>query len=174
QPGTNKFFSAHLLTMPVRSNVKPFFRATCPAIIGQLIESLNAFGVHSDSINSLKKLKVLDFKDSSGTKSDFILFKENNSIPVIEDCSRKKDNLSFTWDDYHTKWFGYEDDFALLRDDVFMKICEDLPVVARNQLGKQRNLWYEELVPRQTEFWFIHLFPDPAITSIEDVLSMIM
>ena len=44
-----------------------------------------------------------------------------------------------------------------------MEICEDLPVVARNQLGEHRNLWYEELVPRQSEFWFIHLYPEVEI-----------
>lgn len=39
----------------------------------------------------------------------------------------------------------------------FREVSEELPVVARNQLdnGKSENLWYEELLPRETIFGFV-------------------
>lgn len=39
----------------------------------------------------------------------------------------------------------------------FREVAEELPVVARNQLdnGKSENLWYEELLPRETVFGFV-------------------
>lgn len=39
----------------------------------------------------------------------------------------------------------------------FREVAEELPVVARNQLdnGKSENLWYEELLPRETIFGFV-------------------
>jgi CRISPR-associated protein Cmr4 len=40
-----------------------------------------------------------------------------------------------------------------------------LPVVARNCLGENKNLWYEELVPHQSLFYFVVLVPEgePAL-----------
>ncbi|MCB0385066.1 MAG: hypothetical protein KDD43_06715, partial [Bdellovibrionales bacterium] len=45
---------------------------------------------------------------------------------------------------------------AFFHDGDFKEICERLPVIARNQLesGISRNLFYEEVVPRQTRFVF--------------------
>lgn len=167
-PGKNKFFSAHLLLLPVRSNVKPFFKATCPAIIGQFIESLSTFGLLPDLIISLKKILAGDILNHfAGKKVDFLLFQNNIKNVVIDDWINNKNITKGIWDSTLIKWFGEQKDFVLLRDDVFMEICEDLPVVARNQLGEHRNLWYEELVPRQSEFWFIHLFPENDV--IEEI-----
>ena len=43
---------------------------------------------------------------------------------------------------------------GLNNDPQFWEIAEDLPVIARNQLdnGVSKNLWYEEVVPRQSMF----------------------
>ena len=47
---------------------------------------------------------------------------------------------------------------AIMKNEVFQMI--DLPIVARNHLidGKSNNLWYEELVPHQSRFYFITLW----------------
>lgn len=39
----------------------------------------------------------------------------------------------------------------------FREIAEELPVIARNQLenGKSENLWYEEILPRESLFGFV-------------------
>lgn len=162
--GKNKFFAAHLLILPARSNRRPYFKATCPAIIKQLIESLNAFGVHKESIDSLERLYRLNFVISSGNLSDFILFKKDHQTVTIEDWSKPKFVQNFKWDEQLIRWLGEKEDFVLMQDEFFKEICENLPVVARNQIGEQRNLWYEELVPRQSEFWFCHLLPKRSTT----------
>jgi CRISPR-associated protein Cmr4 len=47
---------------------------------------------------------------------------------------------------------GFSNDAA-----AFKNACDELPVIARNQLenGESQNLWYEELVPHQSVFGFI-------------------
>lgn len=46
--------------------------------------------------------------------------------------------------------------------EKFGELAEDLPVIARNQLdsGISKNLWYEEVVPRQSVFIVALLVPD--------------
>ena len=53
----------------------------------------------------------------------------------------------------------------MLKDSVFLEICENLPVVARNNLQGKGNLWYEELIPRQSIFWFTVLYPKMDIVN---------
>jgi CRISPR-associated protein Cmr4 len=44
---------------------------------------------------------------------------------------------------------------ALLHDDDFNVLSKELPIIARNYLenGISRNLWYEEVVPREARFF---------------------
>lgn len=42
--------------------------------------------------------------------------------------------------------------FAFIKDAAFDGYCENLPVLARNKLGNDKNLWYEQIVPHQTIF----------------------
>lgn len=52
--------------------------------------------------------------------------------------------------------------FAIFHANDFKQLCEELPTVARNYLdnGVSRNLWYEEIVPRETRFYFFTSKPD--------------
>lgn len=45
-------------------------------------------------------------------------------------------------------------------EQEFQKLVKHLPVTARNQLdhGKSENLWYEEIVPHESIFWFAVLY----------------
>lgn len=47
-------------------------------------------------------------------------------------------------------------------DPDFLELAEELPVIARNQLdnGVSQNLWYEEVVPRQSSFLVAIQVPD--------------
>ncbi|MCT4599925.1 MAG: RAMP superfamily CRISPR-associated protein [Marinifilaceae bacterium] len=38
----------------------------------------------------------------------------------------------------------------------------ELPIIARNQLdnGESKNLWYEQVIPRETRFYFVVLYPE--------------
>jgi len=53
------------------------------------------------------------------------------------------------------------DDLVLFDEESFKQI--DLPVIARNALdedGISQNLWYEEVVPKHTRFFFCIGKPD--------------
>ena len=49
------------------------------------------------------------------------------------------------------------------------ELCSDfeLPIIARNRVGAQRNLWYEQVVPRETVFATIISYPDDNKTCEE-------
>lgn len=176
QPGDNKFFSAHLLCYPVRSNKKPFYRATCPAILKQLIESLTLFGIEDTYVKPIEKLLsicITSFCDSPD--SDFIIFQDSIENMIIEDYVGQLNPPKFEFCDNLKSIFGEIKDFTVLSDSVFMEICSDLPVVARNNLDeKSRNLWYEEYVPRQTEFWLFHLYSETnAIEELKRIKTLV-
>jgi CRISPR-associated protein Cmr4 len=46
---------------------------------------------------------------------------------------------------------------AIFSEDNFKELTKCLPVIARNHLdnGKSTNLWYEEIVPRESRFYCI-------------------
>lgn len=81
--------------------------------------------VWSDFFEKIKLLGRTDFADVPGLKKAF-----SPSLPRPFDASKSIN---------------------------FREVAEELPVVARNQLdnGKSENLWYEELLPRETIFGFV-------------------
>jgi len=156
--GQNKFFSAYLLTMPVRSNIQPWFNATCPALLKDLYEVLLAF----DKVSIATCIKGLYDSVKNFQGDEFTVFTETCPANIlIEDWNKMGINLN-SWVPELEKWFGPKEDLVVLRDDLFLELCENLPVVARNRLDEPRNLWYEELVPRQSVFWMVHLRPEVA------------
>ena len=157
--GNDKYFSAHLLTIPVRSNVKPYFRATCPAILKELHELLKSFGINSGS----NFYKAVDILATIYLKTNvFCVFGTwNTEDCIIEEYSLTaskilKDNDLFKKEEL-ANWIYKAEEFIIIADNLFMEICENLPVVARNRLDKKKNLWYEELVPRQSDFYFFYV-----------------
>jgi len=156
--GQNKFFSAYLLTMPVRSNIQPWFNATCPALLKDFYEVLLAFDLATFS----GLIKGFYDSDKIFQGSEFTVFTESCPADIlIEDWKKVGINLN-GWIPELEKWFGPKEALVVLRDDLFLELCENLPVVARNRLDEPRNLWYEEMVPRQSVFWMVHLRPEVA------------
>lgn len=159
--GNDKFFAAHLLTYPVRSDIQPFFRATCPSILKCMRELLLMNRV--ENINLIAAVDIL-LSDCIENKHEFIVYKKFEKSYIIEDYDLSETNKLLKSEDncseHHKaiEAFGYsKDDFVIIRDDIFMEICSFLPVVARNRIDKDKNLWYEEFVPRQSDFYFIYL-----------------
>ncbi len=148
--GRYKFFSAKLLSYPVRSNHKPFYRATCPQVIRELLGWMETFDIEPERRKILEKV-CKDF----ASLNELIIF--DDAEVIIEDYKVK---LLEKYSNYaHRRkleeWFG--ENLVIFPDDKFKKIVKELPVIARNNLenGISKNLWYEEIIPRETRFYFI-------------------
>ncbi len=149
--GAYSFFEAQLLTRPVRSNVKAYFNATTPSIIKNFLENLENFDIDFDAKLKEELLKLAELKVE---KSKPMIF-ENISNAVLEDERAVVSNFSTSvLEDFLGRdlaLFDYEDFKAL-----------DLPVLARNALenGISKNLWYEEVVPKKSKFYFFIAKPE--------------
>jgi len=140
--GNYKFFSADLLVLPVRSNKKPFYRATAKMLVDNINKKANAFDLGNNFI-----------KGNYSTDSPAI--KEIANGLKLEDWQPKQDtNLSID--------NNLGDDVAVFDDNNFKILTKKLPVIARNQLenGQSKNLWYEEIVPRESRFVFLVSYPE--------------
>ena len=164
QAGNYVFMSANLLSLPVRSNVQAFFRATCPLIINQFLEELKALGVTIPEEEVLRQfMALIDGKDA--------LHFENFSTEVIlEELDIIASKSEFAQLSRLFDLFGEK--LVLLSDEKFMELVQDenLPIIARNYLenGVSQNLWYEQILPRQCHFSFLVLSPLPDDNSLGD------
>lgn len=145
QTGAYSFFEAQLLTRPVRSNVKSHFNATSKAVIKNLLETIESFEIDFDNElkDELKKLLSIDITNGSP-----VIF-ENISNAILEDFKAISNSLNIS----KLKALLGED-LALFEEGDFKEL--DLPVLARNYLedGVSKNLWYEEVVPKRSIFFF--------------------
>ncbi|MCT4594739.1 MAG: type III-B CRISPR module RAMP protein Cmr4 [Anaeromicrobium sp.] len=152
ESGLAKFFQANLLSIPVRGQKKPFYRATCYKIINELIENLEIHKIE-DTDGIMRILNTLkDEKESFLLVTEEIEKKEKGSKEIIEGYevkTKKEDKLT-----HLENIFGK--DIVVFDNETFGHIIEELPVIARNCLdnGESKNLWYEEIVPRETRFYF--------------------
>jgi CRISPR-associated protein Cmr4 len=146
QTGAFHFFDASLLTRPVRSNKKAYFNATSPGVIKDFLLLLEDFGIEFD--DSLKN-ELIEFSKLKPKKNEPLIFEALDGV-ILEDY-----DSSTSTHDVSTveKFLG--NDLALLEDGDFKAL--DLPVLARNYLvnGESKNLWYEEVVPKKSKFYFV-------------------
>jgi len=153
QSGSYHFFEAQLLTRPVRSNSKPYFNATSPEAIINFLEVIESFNIEFDEKlkTELKKLSKL-----KPHKNEPLIF-ENIKDVILEDDKAKFDK-NFKINTELQNFLGKN--IALFEFSAFKEL--DLPVLARNALenGVSQNLWYEEVVPKKTKFFFFIGKPD--------------
>lgn len=141
--GKVRFIDSHLLSVPMRSDLNPYYHCVSPKSIGQLLDFADTFGIDLENRTSLDKFANYDAKD--------ILVAEGT--PTIEDEEAK------TSADYD---FSALESFvgspiALVPNATFDELLNDLPVIARNQLenGVSKNLFYEEVLPRKSKFFTV-------------------
>jgi len=150
-PGNYRFFAANLLAIPVRSNKKPYFMATTPNLLKDFLNTLkNLKIINKDNENNnvdLQKIKKLSEISPDKTK---VLIKENIETKIEEWDSKENQDIP-----EKIEFLG--SNIALFSQDNFKEFIKSLPVIARNNLenGKSTNLWYEEIVPRESRFYFI-------------------
>jgi CRISPR-associated protein Cmr4 len=148
--GTHRFFSAQLLSLPVRSDTKPFFRAFSLATLRQLCNDMANFNVQPALKTQIEEAcEVLNKK----TDKIYLLSDTINSAILEDQKATAIDKQLLPKLDILTKLLG--DNLALFPDDDFKELVKNLPVIARNHLenGISKNLWYEEIVPRESVFY---------------------
>lgn len=154
QAGNYRFLSAYLLAIPVRSNEKPYFMGTAPGAISEIrkfLEELNN-GQAEFFLNELK-----DLKPEEGTPMVFV---DPQGLHIEDYENFEKSEIVLSAESKEA--FGISDNLVIFNDADFKQICGDtgLPVIARNKLGENKNLWYEQVVPRESLFWTPLLLPD--------------
>lgn len=134
--GLIKFIDAKLLFLPLRSNKKPFYHVTSLATLKEAKDFLKNFDINLqwDNINTNDKSVVI-----------------GNESAVVEDveCSSLQADFSKL-----KEIFGIKN-LAIFNDEDFNEAVSNLPVIARNSLEGSGNLWYEEVVPRESIFYTV-------------------
>jgi CRISPR-associated protein Cmr4 len=152
EEGSFLFQSAQLLSIPIRSNTQPFFHVTCPAVITDLINTIDFFNAAN-----LAKLKsdLLPLAKSidniyCSSKVEPSTYLENTEF-VVEPTP----NVNINNSSIKTLIAG-GNDFIIVPDSVFNALVNDehLPIITRNKLdnGESKNLWIEQFVPRESRF----------------------
>lgn len=147
--GNYRFIGGQLVLFPVRVNAKePFLYATSPTLLTELWTLANHLSVTIPDLTQLETLsKLAPDKNQplvftstyAGLQVEYpdILTKLHTTPPEISD------------------WLG-GNKLVLLHIDDLKRIAgtDALPVMSRNNLedGRSTNLWYEEIVPRQSLF----------------------
>lgn len=142
QAGSYRFFSMDLLSLPVRSSGYPFHRAVSGQQLQSVKERLDVFGLNSFD-KAFKELIEEGKKDSDQVFDLRKAVIESYEVSKSRDLKHKNDAESLLGEQ-----------LALLSFDHFQNLVKNLPVIARNHLesGESQNLWYEEIVPRETRF----------------------
>lgn len=148
QAGKYTFHEARLLTLPVRAEKRPFYNGTTPEILKELAEEIELFApTKKDLADSLKNLPAtLDLGQPQTEESGFVdEFKSKGFDPSVKQGLKAAIEQKLL-----------QSPLALFHPSHFKSVCERLPIIARNQLedGVSKNLFYEEVVPRQTRFTF--------------------
>lgn len=149
QPGKYIFHEARLLALPVRSGVRPFLYASTPEILADLAQQLKLMKPGAVRlVNSLKEAAGISVTSQQPLAEESGLIDEFEAVLFQQEAMRKIDKLK--------KSDLLLSPLALFAAEDFKGVCERLPVIARNQLenGVSKNLFYEEVVPRQTCFTF--------------------
>lgn len=144
--GEYKFFDAQLLSRPLRVSGSEEISAvsvTTPEIINNFIDTLSAFGFKGlpEKISvDFKKFKFFSNKPGIHIESD------EDAFMAAEIPAEAKATL----------------DAILSGNYALTKSFDDykLPVIARNRLGENKNLWYEEYVPHGSVFYMMIMCED--------------
>ncbi len=131
--GSLRFFEAHLLSIPVRGkDNEPFYRATSCEIV-------NAFNSSATTLGMKDIMIILPTAQNTNAHTEYADSSLLGDIPYVGEKAVKMEH-------------------SMMNDEVF----RHLPIIARNCLenGQSENLWYEEVVPRESCFYFFIAVPN--------------
>lgn len=155
-PGSYKFFSAKLIARPLRvsNGDEPYLLATGKDMLKDFSDFLGGlqlgdFYQYDSSPSS--SLNALDFKECFYSATDSV--KELEGVPVKQINVQQHSEFIESIQKIIDSKFAVTDSLRQY----------DLPVMARNVLdnnGISKNLWYEEIVPHKSIFYFIIITPE--------------
>ncbi|RXE57796.1 type III-B CRISPR module RAMP protein Cmr4 [Acetivibrio mesophilus] len=164
--GQYKFFNANLLSIPVRSNKKPFYRATCGYIIREFLDTINNFNISFSDKELFEGFieKANEVEDNSPVVLD------TQEGVILEDYIAAK-GFDFSKIKEIERYLG--ENIAVFSDNDFKEFVKYLPIIARNKLtnGESKNLWYEEVVPRESRFYYVVLAGEKYQTQFKNVIE---
>ncbi|MEM6342923.1 MAG: type III-B CRISPR module RAMP protein Cmr4 [Bacteroidota bacterium] len=153
--GSHRFFAAEMLSFPVRSNRLPFFHATSIERIKSFLSFLTK--LRYPHLEYWKEI-VQQLSPFSPVKGKPHIFDRSLEGPVILEDFRYVASLPISLpENYllpHALRSLFGENLALFHHEDLKQLCTNLPVLARNKLnnGQSVNVWYEEVVPRETRF----------------------
>ncbi|SFV51948.1 CRISPR-associated RAMP Cmr4 [hydrothermal vent metagenome] len=152
QSGAIRFTQAYLLSLPFRAENNPYYMCTSPEAIAQLLDTLQTFSL--PQIEALKEVAAYNGEEIVVSTED----------TTIEDIRAKKSDAF----DFETLEKIIGSPLAIVPNEKFRELLEDLPVIARNQLenGGSKNLWYEEILPRKSKLFT--LISEPTYLNDKD------
>jgi CRISPR-associated protein Cmr4 len=156
--GNYQFFAANLLSLPVRSTRIPdykgipYYNVTSENILNNLLDLCSALNYSNEVLQELKVLKNLEEDQPTIFEGDNPVLLEGIKGKIAND---PKPNT--------TSCKNLIGQHMAITSGIQMKdFGEALPIIARNQLenGESKNLWYEEVLPRETRFYFFLRIPE--------------
>jgi len=161
QQGESAFFSAHLLALAVPCDKAPFVLVTCPSVLVNYRQLRSDLG-QPLSDGGKKQLDVFETQRPETGKKGICLDGKLNGADLRGSGIRLEKTADTQLDGQKLlKLFApdiQDNLLCLVSDEDFVDLCSNynLPVIARNSLddGESDNLWYEQVLPRESLLWF--------------------
>ena len=156
QKGSHTFFDAKLLSIPVQSNNRLFYRATSIGILEQFLDRINRFDV---ILETFSQKNIEGLKNIMNNEYSAVIFEKAKQKVFLGDFD--KIQIQESNSDIEALEMLLGTNIALFRDADFNELCDNnnLPIIARNKLdnGESKNLWYEQILPQETIFYSLFL-----------------
>lgn len=159
EQGNYRFFDCHLLALPARTDKEPYVLVTCAQVLNEFLEIVKLF--KDEKWKEFNKVEVKDVQTAAVDKNGDSW--RNEGKLSVEDFDYDLEPLATESVSVVSKLFDSKCKVLQVPNKDFAVLCDDfhLPVMARNCLetGKE-NLWYEQLLPRESILYTIIQFPD--------------
>lgn len=146
--GDYLFYGAKILALPVRSSQHLYYLATCPALVQELLDDAGLYGITLVGKESLEAIAQL--APEAGRPIQLGNAAKNLRLEESYTAAAASPEIDLG---PLEAYFGHR--LVVFNESDFQELCTELPTVARNHLdnGISINLWYEEIVPRETRFY---------------------
>lgn len=156
QQGSCNFLPAHLLAIPVRSDKVQFMLGVSKGTVDAYFQFRKDLEISDTSITPIAISNEHKLKVSDGL----------NDADLGQSNKRTKGPLDATVATQLKDLLGTSHPVVVLDDETFIELCNDLnlPVIARNALedGQSQNLWYEQVLPRESVLYFPIIWDDAS------------